>query len=648
MSAIVAVKTNENRSCKEQGMSMMAALRSYPADDVRVLEQERLFLGCHAQWITPESVGEWLPYYDEHMKLAITADAMIDNRDELFDKLGIPHEERKTMPDSLLILRSYDKWQERCPQYLIGDYAFVIYDERRNRLYAARDFSGYRTLYYYADAHHIACSTTIQPLLQLPGVSDAVNEHWLAQYLAIPGNNEAVDMELTVYKQIQQLPPAHYLCYENGRTTVSRYHTFEMKDTLRFKTDEQYVEAFEQVFNEAIASRMRTRQHIGSHLSGGLDSGSVSAFAAQQLQQNNQKLHTFSYVPDDRFTGWSPYGRVANERPYIEATVRHSGNMIAHFVDGSGVDPLDEIDDWLGIMEMPYKFYGTTVWIKKIYALAHHHQIGILLNGGRGNLTVSWGPALHYYAQILRRLRWVKLNKELLQYCKNIGRSSRRQLLPIVSRLAFPAVGRRFISDADYRFPVYINSTLAEQTGVFETLREHGIEAHRSFKLDNAFTARRRHFQEVYPWNATGTCATKMSLRYPLWKRDPTNDLRVINFCLSVPSNQFVQNGVDRALIRRATERVLPNKVRLNQSNKGIQGVDCVHRLTPSWPQFIAELRAICQDSAMQHLIDVNVLQPIIDRFAAGPNDEWSLDNDYTIAMRCLIIYRFLLKIKAA
>ena len=47
----------------------------------------------------------------------------------------------------------------------------------------------------------------------------------------------------------------------------------------------------------------------------------------------------------------------------------------------------------------------------------------------------------------------------------------------------------------------------------------------------------------------------KLSLRYGLWKRDPTNDIRVIRFCLSVPEEQYVQNGLDRALIRRSTEK---------------------------------------------------------------------------------------------
>ena len=65
---------------------------------------ENVFLGCHAQWITPESIDEQLPYFDYEAQLAITADAIIDNRKELFEQLQVKAEDQKEMPDSELIL----------------------------------------------------------------------------------------------------------------------------------------------------------------------------------------------------------------------------------------------------------------------------------------------------------------------------------------------------------------------------------------------------------------------------------------------------------------------------------------------------------------------------------------------------------------
>src|SRR5690348_4686435 len=104
----------------EHGLRLMSGLKKYPANDIQTWSQENLFLGCHAQWITPESVGEQLPYYDFERKLAITADAIIDNRNELFEKLQIVQDRRARMPDSELILLAYCKWGDESPKYLIG------------------------------------------------------------------------------------------------------------------------------------------------------------------------------------------------------------------------------------------------------------------------------------------------------------------------------------------------------------------------------------------------------------------------------------------------------------------------------------------------------------------------------------------------
>ena len=101
------------------------------------MAQGKYIFGCHAQWITPESIGEQLPYYDVKSKLIITADAIIDNRMELFDRLQVDNVERKGMADSELILRAYQKWGVESPKYLVGDFAFMIWDER-NQNYLAQ------------------------------------------------------------------------------------------------------------------------------------------------------------------------------------------------------------------------------------------------------------------------------------------------------------------------------------------------------------------------------------------------------------------------------------------------------------------------------------------------------------------------------
>ena len=153
---------------------MMNSFQQFPSDSIGTWQKSTIFLGCHAQWITPESIGEPLPYYDYKRELVITSDAIIDNREELFNQLHIEHEDKKTIPDSQLILLAYSKWGEDVPKHLMGDFAFMIWDGREQKLFGARDFSGSRTLYYYHDQSRFAFSTTIQPLFTLPYIEKKI------------------------------------------------------------------------------------------------------------------------------------------------------------------------------------------------------------------------------------------------------------------------------------------------------------------------------------------------------------------------------------------------------------------------------------------------------------------------------------------
>ncbi|WLR49146.1 asparagine synthase-related protein [Halobacillus litoralis] len=265
--------------------NMMKSFEKYPADDIGVWKNTNVLLGTHAQWITPESINEPLPFYDSEKQLTITADAIIDNRKELFDQLQVAKKNRKGIPDSQLILMAYSKWGEESPKYLVGEFAYMVWDERNNKLFGARDFSGSRTLYYYKNHCIFSFSTTIQSLLTLPYVERRLDEKWLAEYLAIPGMNEAVDMSITPFHEICQLPPSHKVSVSKNKVKTTRYCTITPGRTINYKSDQDYIEAFQSVFERAVNDRLRTHKNIGAHLSGGLDSGAVASFASHSLKK---------------------------------------------------------------------------------------------------------------------------------------------------------------------------------------------------------------------------------------------------------------------------------------------------------------------------------------------------------------------------
>ncbi|CAH1207793.1 Asparagine synthetase [glutamine-hydrolyzing] 3 [Paenibacillus allorhizoplanae] len=646
MSAITGIfQSNEQQPISlAHGELLMNALEKYPADDIQTWGNERVFLGCHAQWITPESVGEQVPYYDDERQLAITADAIIDNRNELFEQLQVESNRREGFPDSALILLAYRKWGEEAPKYLLGDYAFMIWDAKKHQLFGARDFTGSRTLYYHHNQTSFTFCTTIEPLLALPYIEKKLNEEWLAEFLAITSVIDTVDVESTVYKHIQQIPPSHSILVKAGKVTLTKYCTFSTGKQLKLKSDEDYEEAFRDVFQSAVTARLRTHRNVGSQLSGGLDSGSVVSFAARALQKQKKQLYTYSSIPEENFTDWTKKYKMADERPLIKSTVAYVGNIHDQYLDCAGKSALSEVDEWLDIMEMPYKFFENSVWIKGIYERAHQQDIGVLLNGGRGNFTISWGPAMHYYATLMKKLNWFHLYDEVCKLSVNVG-VGRARILKLAAQNAFPGIHQLFSKDAQKESsPQLLNPGLARKTNIIQKLESRGLIAgvQVTKKLEEE---RILHFQQLNLWNASNTSTSKLSLRYKLQGRDPTNDLRVVRFCLSLPVDQYIQKGMDRALIRRSMQNLLPDDIRLNQLVRGVQGTDAIHRMIPKWSAFMDEVQQLSKDPMASELLNVPVLQSAISNIRNAPQANAAFSPDFRILMRSLIVYRFLKKL---
>jgi len=643
MSAIAGIlQLAEEPLDRKSGPRMMEALRRYPADAARSWQTDRLFLGCHAQWITPESVSEELPYYDPVRGLAITADAILDNRPELFESLGVAKEDRSSLPDSLLILLAYERWGREAPRHLIGDFAFLLWDERSRLLFGARDFSGSRTLYYHRSDGRISFCTTIGPLLALPGVEKRPNEQWIADYLAIPTTVDATDCHSTVYLGIDQVPPSHSFVVADGKLRFAQYcEIVPNAGALRLKSDEAYEEAFRDVFSTAVSACSRTRLQVGSQLSGGLDSSSVASFAARLLRSDNKRLHTFSYVPLDGFEDFTAAAnRMADERPFIRQIVDYVGNLEPRYLSFPDKSPLTEVDDWLDLLEMPYKYFENSFWIKGIFEEAGRSGIGVLLNGQRGNWSVSWGPALDYQSRLIRRFRWLRFAREYWLFCANHG-ARKGNVLGLVAMKAFPGIAARLVPGADSEPPALIRPEFSRRSGVAERLRQYGLSRWGS-PLRNAYDVRADLYRRLFYWGINGASQTRLSLRNRVWGRDPTNDLRVIRFCLSLPDDQFVRDGVDRRLIRRSTAGYLPNKVRFNRRVRGVQGADGVHRMLPRWPEFIGELHRMIEGPYAREYLDTGRLERSLALIRDNPRAELIFDDDFRLLMRGLIFCRFM------
>lgn len=211
--------------------------------------------------------------------------------------------------DAESILNAYEKWGDDCVKHLLGDFAFAIWDDRRKRLFCARDHFGVKPFFYT----HIGNSFNFSSSLNVLKVSTELNEIAIGDYLLFGVNQ---DQSTTIFKDIHRLPPGHTLTVENNQITIQRYWTPSLPPEVRFRDPETYVERFSELLDNAVADRLGTGR-VAISMSGGLDSTSLAAIASKHAEVAGFTVVYDSLIPDE-------------ERRYSSLAAKHLGIPITH------------------------------------------------------------------------------------------------------------------------------------------------------------------------------------------------------------------------------------------------------------------------------------------------------------------------------
>jgi asparagine synthase (glutamine-hydrolysing) len=518
-------------------------------------------------WTTPESLHEKLPLVNHAGNLAITADARIDNREELITALTLNgYSSFQPINDSALILAAYEKWGEHCPEKLLGDFVFAIWDARKQSLFCARDHMGVKPFYYYVSDKAFFFATEIKALLCLSQVPRRLNELRVADYLASIFDDKAS----TFYQQILRLPPAHCITVTRGGRSLRSYWSLDPSAEVRLGSDKEYADAFRELFTQAVRCRLRSAFPIGSLLSGGMDSSSVTCVARKSISREDGRLYTFSAVFDQLTE--------CDERRFINAVLAQN-NVEPHYVYGDRLSPLTDLDRML--WHQDEAFYSPNLFLSwALYGAAQRRAVRVILDGFDGDTTVSHGVG--YLNELARARRWLSLAIEVRGYSKTFNLSSlklfrayagRYCVHPIISRsLMLKGLwrAREKTRRAGQRPPTWtagLNRVFVERMRLEarrKTLRQTWPEL--------AQTERETHYRlltwgvmpftlEVLDRAAAAFCVEP---RFPFW------DKRLVQFCLALPAQQKLHRGWSRVVLRRALADILPMEVQWRSSKSNL------------------------------------------------------------------------------
>ena len=597
MSGIVGIYYPDRQPIQPKKLQVMLDILAHRGSDaVNIWYRGNVGFGQRMLWTTPESLLEKLPLQDKARQLTITADARIDNREELISLLDLKHLPAEKITDSQIILAAYQKWGEDCPQSLIGDFAFAIWDERKQKLFCARDSMGIKPFYYYYSPRLFTFASEIKALLTQSEIPKQLNELRIAYQLA----TFFEDKEITFYRDIYRLPAAHCLTISTKGKQIKRYWALDPHRRIKLSSDREYTEAFKELFVESVKCRLRSAFPVGSTLSGGLDSSSITCTARNLLAQSGKQLHTFSAIfpslPESDL-------RFIDERYYINL-VKAAGSLKAHDVRADLLDPM--LDD---LWQDEEPILAPNMYIHEgMYDVACQNGVRVFLDGIDGDSTISHG--WRYLTKLTYTGNWYRLYKEITATAKNMGISRKliaRQYcfdpfvtepLEYIKQKFFPNKYDEELIAPDFaeriELPKHIKALYSEP--LFLSAREE----HRSSLATGLYS----YLMEIAD---RATNHKSIEARYPFFDR------RLMEFCLAIPLEQKFRQGYPRAILRHGMKDILPSEIQWRVS-KAKLGSNFQRNLLEHQRQTIKN--AIYNSEKIKPYINMTQLNAAYNRYA--------------------------------
>ena len=246
----------------------------------------------------PERGAQPMNFAFGNEEYTIVYNGELYNTTELRQELETLGHRFETTSDTEVLLQAYARWGEAAVQKLNGIFAFAVWEHRAQRLFLARDRMGVKPLFFMHYAGGLLFASEIKTILCYPDVRAVLKPEGAAQLILlgpgrIPGSG--------VLDGILELEPGHCMTVWQGKTQIRTY--WRLQDREHSETFEETAEHVGFLVRDAIMRQTVSDVPLGTFLSGGLDSGLITALCAQGMSERGCKLRTFSvdYAHNDRY-----------------------------------------------------------------------------------------------------------------------------------------------------------------------------------------------------------------------------------------------------------------------------------------------------------------------------------------------------------
>jgi len=560
--------------------------------------------------LAPEDRHERQPAVGADGVVVSMFDGRLDNRGELLSTLGLTSPVSRPVPDGDIARAAYERWGEDAVPRLLGDFAWAVWNQRDKRLMLARDSARNRSLLFSRGDGFVAFSTDYRPLLALPEIPRDLDEVAIADILLTTPDESG----RSLYKAISWVGPAERIIVTPDAVTRNRFWEPGPRPTLRLARDADYVDAARDVFDQAVACRLRIAGPVVAMVSGGLDSSAVATTAAQQRAPAT--VHGLCAVPMDGVPVPVMPHEYASERPFVATLAARHPNLQLEYLSSRATRPaeLDPRGQFLAT-GVAVRSPSNVAWFVPVYERAAELGATTLLQGDFGNYTFSADGFARLDA--LRRDRaWTALAHEILalrhtmtpSVWRGLARGQVSQALPSW----LPVRRRRWAASFP---PTLLNPDFLRSAGLEGRFEREGALRQTLISSDTiASVLRYVLFRSRMQTDGVVVQRTMNGVT----PSDPFSDRRVFEFCLSLPEEQFLSKGIWRRLSRRAfADRLSPEII--SNYRRGAQNTDWHARLNPNRDVLEAQVERLERSPLATRILNVTLIRELSRQWPADP-----------------------------
>ncbi|RKM57888.1 asparagine synthase (glutamine-hydrolyzing) [Butyrivibrio sp. CB08] len=480
----------------------------------------------------------------------ITYNGEIYNYLELRDELEKAGFTFTTHTDTEVLLAAYCKWGADCVNHLNGMWAFAIFDEKEERIFASRDRYGVKPFYYHIADNTFIFASEIKEILELlPRPIRADKSHFYA-FLA----NGSFDYdEGTMFDGIKQLIGGHNLILDCRTLENKIYRWYDLRKVQEnSNSKEENEQLFHDKFEKAIKLRLRSDVPVGSCLSGGLDSSSIVCMVHNVLSRTtdngNHDLAAISSCFEDK---------KYDEQEYIDEVIKETG-AVSHKIFPDMNEAFNILDKIIWHMDEP--FPGLSVYAQWcVFAEAKRQGLTVMLDGqGADEQLAGYTPFYKVlFIELMKKRKWQKLRTEINAYrtlrSDTEADSFGEIMMSTLTSLLLPDSIRYKLNK------IYVKRVIGLP---LPTVMYKNKSIEQSYRAYNKRNAR----QYVYAGMHDGLRTLlhfedRNSMAHSIESRVPFLDYELAEFIYSVPLEHKIENGRTKNLIREGLRNIIPKAI---------------------------------------------------------------------------------------